>query len=80
MKRIKRFTKPGSNILDRGKIEDLNYEVFGRGTIHIFNDGCKKFLFKKDCSEFLKNLKEHNFNALKENQTIIIQGSGDNDN
>jgi len=65
-------------IVDEGVIGDLQYKVFSRGVIHIF-DKEQKCIFKKDCELFEKSLDELNLNSLTEGKNRKIVGSGDND-
>ena len=63
-------------IVDHGKLGDLDYEIYGRGVIHIFD---KNFRFKKDIYAFETEVRSFNFQKLDEGQGFEIQGSGDND-
>lgn len=74
-KGIKKDSEDGE-ILDHGTIGELKYEIYKRGTIHIFNSS---FLFKKDCRMFEDRIDEINFDKMTEYETYTIQGSGDND-
>ena len=69
-------TKNKENIVDHGQIGELNYEVYARGVLHIFD---KKLKFKKDCAMFDVELDKLDFEKLKESQEYLITGSGDND-
>jgi hypothetical protein len=61
----------------KGTIQKLKYEVYYElATLHIYDD---KLLFKKDLKIFEDELTNLDFNTLKENETFIIKGSGDND-
>lgn len=71
----KKDSKDGE-ISDHGTIGDLKYEVYSRGTIHIFDN---KHMFKKDCSRFEDAINEINFNKITEKSPVSIPGSGDND-
>jgi len=81
---VSRGPKKGPNgsgdIVDHGhlgKNGKLKYEVYKRGSIHIFNDKC---MFKKDCDIFEDELDKLDLNNMRAGETQIIQGSGDNDN
>lgn len=65
-------------IIEKGTISDVNYEVYSRGTIHIFDDK-KNTLFKKDCELFEETIDKLNLNSLSEGDVRKIPGSGDND-
>ena len=71
-------TKRGEGqIVEHGKLGKLDFEVYRRGVIHIFD---KKFIFKKDCVAFEDAIDELNLSTLKDGEEVMIQGSGDNDN
>jgi len=65
-------------IIEEGTFSDLNYKIYNRGTIHIFDDK-KKALFKKDCELFEEAIDKLNLNSLSEGEIRKIPGSGDND-
>lgn len=70
-------------VVDHGKIDTLNYEVYKRGAkqgspilvLHIFD---AKMRFKKDADIFEDELNNVDFDKLKK-ERAIIKGSGDND-
>jgi hypothetical protein len=66
------------DIVEEGKLDDLYYTIFKRGNIHIYDD--KNNLFKKDCDAFEDEMKNLGLSAMKEGETLIIQGCGDTDN
>ncbi len=66
-------------VLEEGKFGKLNYKVFKRGVIHIFNN-TKTLLFKKDCELFETEIDKMNLNNLKDEDVEKMVGSGDNDN
>lgn len=76
-KKVSRQEKK-KNVLDEGKLGDLEYKIYSRGVIHIF-DSDEKFLFKKDCVLFEETMNELNLNSLIEGNCRKITGSGDND-
>jgi len=67
-----------SDIIESGEIGDLNYAIYKRGVIHIF-DKKNERLFKKDPDVFEQEITKLKLNELTEGQTVSIQGSGDND-
>lgn len=71
----KKDSKDGE-ILDHGTIGNLKYEVYSRGTIHIFDN---KLMFKKDCSLFEDIIDKINFEKITEKEPVSVSGSGDND-
>lgn len=77
--RIVRAHEADGPIVDTGSIGDLKYDVYQRGSIHIFNQE-KTLFFKKGCDSFEDALKELDLNNMAENQVKVIKGSGDNDN
>ena len=66
-------------VIDSGKINDLAYEVYQRGCIHIYTED-KSLIFKKDCDLFENEILNLDLNNLTTGQVKIIKGSGDNDN
>lgn len=70
---------PDGKIIERGTIgtepNDLNWEVYSFGTIHI-TDG--KMRFKKDCDLFEQSLDKVPLD-LKPGDRHVIKASGDND-
>ena len=72
----KGLKKEDGSVVDHGDLGSLQYEVFSRGVIHIF-DG--KRTFKKDCNILQDELENIDFRKLDENKEIQIDGSGDND-
>lgn len=73
----KETIKEQGEILDHGKIGDLNYEVYARGCIHIFDNNLR---FKKDCDIFEDELTELDINSFDDEEETVIEGSGENDN
>lgn len=69
--------KEDENILDHGRIGSLSYEINHRGVIHIFD---KKGRFKKDADSFEDSLNKLDFEKIQEGDSLVIEGSGDNDN
>lgn len=68
-------------IVDHGVLGDLNYEIYERGVIHIFNDnrpGPGTLRFKKDLYIFEDEIKKVDFNKMID-VGYEIKGSGDND-
>ena len=64
-------------IVDHGTLGKLDYEVYERGVIHIFDkDGLR---FKKDIYIFEDEIKKVNFEKLCDGEQNVINGSGDND-
>ena len=63
-------------IVDHGSLGDLNYEVFARGVIHIYDHYLR---FKKDIYIFEDELRKLDFDNLSDGKSLTIQGSGDND-
>jgi len=64
-------------IVDHGTLGKLEYEVYERGVIHIFDkDGLR---FKKDIYNFEDEIKKINFEQLSDGGQRHIDGSGDND-
>jgi len=61
------------SIIEHGDMGSLNYEIYSRGVIHIFN---KTLRFKKDLELFEEIILNTDFNRLK--YPHIIEGSGDN--
>lgn len=68
--------KDSGDILDHGKIGELNYEVYSRGVLHIFDKDLK---FKKDCVVFEDELDKLDLENLAEGEETFLEGSGDND-
>lgn len=69
-----------SGIDEKGKIGDLDIVVYDRGIIHIFNE--KKYpglKFKKDPELFEEEIEDIDFNKLNEDDSLTIEGCGDND-
>jgi len=64
-------------IVDHGKLGNLEYELYKRGTIHIFS---KSLTFKKDPDLFEDAVCEIDFDTMENGDTAVIKGSGDNDN
>ena len=63
-------------IVDHGTLSDLEYEIYERGVIHIFD---KDLRFKKDIHAFEDEVKGHDFQVMQEGDCFTIFGSGDND-
>jgi len=64
-------------IVDHGTLGKLEYEVYERGVIHIFDkDGLR---FKKDIYIFEDEIKNFNLEKYPDGDSHIIDGSGDND-
>jgi len=63
-------------ILDHGNISNVEYEIYKRGVIHIFD---KDHRFKKDIDLFETEFNKLNFDSLSNGNTIDLSGSGDND-
>lgn len=72
----KKTKKDQGDIIEHGKLGDLDFEVYSRGVIHITS---KKLIFKKDCNLFEDAIEELNLNELKDGDEVLIKGSGDND-
>ena len=65
-------------IVDHGKLGNLDYEIYNRGVIHIFDkDGLR---FKKDIYIFEEEIKKISFDKMIDGDCREIKGSGDNDN
>ena len=64
-------------IVDHGTLGKLEYEVYERGVVHIFDKGGLRF--KKDIYIFEDEIKKVNFVKLSDGEQQIIDGSGDND-
>jgi hypothetical protein len=68
-------------IVDHGKINDLQYEIYKRGVIHIFkNKSAATCRFKKDIDSFDTAINKLDFEKLEDGKSLMIEGSGDNDN
>jgi hypothetical protein len=67
-----------NGIIEKGSFGELNYTVYSRGVIHLF-DKENKNLFKKDCDLFENAIDKLNLNSLSEGDVRKIPGSGDND-
>jgi len=65
-------------VSDHGSIGSLQYEIYKRGCIHIFNRD-RSMIFKKDCDVFEVLLKKMDFNNMSIGTVSTIPGSGDND-
>ena len=63
-------------IVDHGTLAQLEYEVYDRGVIHIFD---KDLRFKKDIYIFEDEIKKIKFEKMGDGEIHAIQGSGDND-
>lgn len=64
------------DVIESGRVGDLNYEVFRRGNIHIYD---KKLRFKKDAELFEEEFRKLNFDAMKDDEKHVLKGCGDND-
>jgi hypothetical protein len=64
-------------VIDSGTMDSLNYEVYKRGNIHIFD---KKVCFKKDTAIFEDELTKIDFDSMKNGDEHLIKGCGDSDN
>ena len=64
-------------VLDHGKIGNLDYEMYQRGVLHIFDD---KLRFKKDPDVFEDEVDKINFDNMQHGDEHVIEGSGDNPN
>jgi hypothetical protein len=64
-------------IVDHGTLDNLEYEVFERNVIHVFND---KMMFHKDITAFETEITKIDFTGMKEGDTAVVKGSGDTDN
>jgi hypothetical protein len=65
-------------IIDHGTLGNLEYEIYERGVIHIFESSSSP-LFKKDIYVFEDEIRGIDFDLLPEGEDHIIKGSGDND-
>jgi hypothetical protein len=63
-------------IVDHGTLGKLDYEVYDRGVIHIFD---KDMRFKKDINIFEDEIKKIDFDGMLDGDEHVINGSGDND-
>ena len=64
------------NISDSGVFGNLKFEVYDKWrTIHLIEG---KKVFKKDADIFEDEFEKIDFNAMKEDEEIKIEGSGDN--
>jgi len=72
--------KEKDEILEKGRIGDLNIAVMKRGVIHIWNKTkYPNILFKKDPELFQEELDKIDFAELAVGESVKIEGSGDND-
>jgi hypothetical protein len=71
-----------ATMVESGDIGDLQYEVYQRNNsfavVHIF-DKKRLSVFKKDAAIFEDELAKLKFNEMNEGDTIVMKGSGDND-
>ena len=65
------------NIVDHGTLGKLEYEVYDRGVVHIFDKA--NLRFKKDINYFEDEIKKLDFEKMIDGGEYTIQGSGDND-
>jgi hypothetical protein len=63
-------------IVDHGNLGNLNYEIYERGVIHIYDSNLR---FKKDIYMFEDELKRLNLEKMSDGGEVMIKGSGDND-
>ncbi|MBE3085862.1 MAG: hypothetical protein IMZ64_06560 [Bacteroidetes bacterium] len=63
-------------IVDHGTLAELDYEIYERGVIHIFN---KDLQFKKDIYIFEEEIRRIKFDQMSDGEVKEIKGSGDND-
>jgi len=68
--------KEDKSIIDHGKIDDLNYEVYTRGSVHIIDK--KGLIFKKDPLLFEEAIDQLDLDSLKDGKEAIIEAAGDN--
>jgi hypothetical protein len=63
-------------IIDHGVLGSLEYEIYERGVIHIFD---KSMRFKKDIYIFEDEIKKAKIDNMDDGEEYEIKGSGDND-
>lgn len=61
-------------ILDHGEFGGISYELYKRGSIHLFN---KDVVFRKNCDLFKQELDKIDFKSMKEGDEVFIKGGGD---
>lgn len=64
-------------VLDHGDLGDLQYEVFERNVIHIFDDD---LMFHKDITAFEAEISKIDFAKMAIGESHLIKGAGDTDN
>ena len=70
-------SKKEADLIEAGSINrTLTYKLFNRGNIEI-TDGHSTF--RKDCDLFRSELVKHNYDKMKEGETVEIPGAGDTD-
>lgn len=81
-KKIIPFVKGGTSsdtvVDEEGSIGHLKYKVYKRGVIHVIDEN-KGLIFKKDPDLFEDAVNQLKLNSLKDGETAVIKGSGDND-
>lgn len=65
-------------VVDEGKLGALNYKVYDRGVIHVYNDS-QTMLFKKSYEAFEAAMVGLNLDDMREGEKKELNGSGDND-
>jgi hypothetical protein len=73
----KRDSKDG-DIVDHGQLGDLDYEVYSRGVIHIFDKN--DHMFHKGIDTFEEEIAKNNFSKMSDGESFLVKGSGDTDN
>jgi hypothetical protein len=64
-------------IVDHGNLGDLQYEVYSRNVIHIFD---KNLMFHKDIAAFEDEIGKLDFAAMAPGDSHTVKGAGDTDN
>ena len=72
--------KGKESAIDHGKIGSLDYELYQRGVIHIYDKKDSKFRFKKIPTLFEGAIDGLHLEKLKDGEETFIEGSGDNPN
>ena len=70
---------PEGAVVEQGTIGNLKIEVYERGVIHITDPKKSSLVFKKDPDLFMTELDNNAIEHLVLNQSVKIEGSGDND-
>ena len=65
-------------IVEEGKVGGLVVRVFARGVLHITNSDESR-MFKKDPKCFEEELSDIDFQKMNVGDSVVIEGSGDND-